>query len=174
MVKKIRRCSMIIATILILGGCAKEEQSACMIEDLKVNYRTNPLSIDEEPLFSWKMEDTTQGQRQTAYQIVVADSQKNLEKKKYIWDSGKTESDISVGIPYEGEQLDSESRYYWQVSVWDKDGKQAVSQEEAFFETGITDGNWNGAEWICIPSEETEGQAEDYQITYDFRMHWWN
>lgn len=170
MLKKLWGCSILLATVLVFSGCAKEEQSTCSIEDLKANYRTNPLSIDEEPIFSWKMEDETSGQHQTAYRVVVADTLKNLEKKHYLWDSGKIESDKSVGIPYEGEELASESRYYWQVSVWDKDGKQAVSQQEAFFETGIMDGDWNGAEWMCIPREEKVIQGEDYQITYDFRM----
>ena len=170
MLKKLYRCGMLIAMIALFTGCAGEEQSSSIIKELKVNYRTNPLSIDEQPQFSWKMEDSVQGQKQTAYQIMVADSQENLEKRKYIWDSGKTESDMSIGIPYAGDVLDSENRYYWQVAVWDKDGKKALSKEEAFFETGITDGDWAGAEWLCIPEEEVEVQEENYQITYDFYM----
>lgn len=170
MFKKFLGYGMLATVILTLGGCAKGEQSSCSVEDLTVNYRTNPMSIDEEPAFSWKIKDAENGQRQTAYQIVVAETIEDLEKKQYIWDSGKVESDQSVAIPYEGEELDSESRYYWQVSIWDKDEKKVVSGQEAFFETGITDGNWSGAKWICLPKEEETVQGEDYEITYDFRM----
>lgn len=161
---------MLVISILFLGGCSNTA-STCSIEDLTVNYRTNPLSIDEKPVFSWKLEDTTQGQQQTAYHIVVSDTPKNLDKERYIWDSGKVESSASVAIPYTGMGLEPETRYYWKVMVWDKDGKKIESQQEAFFETGITNQDWSGAEWICLPNQEEINMPEDsYTIEYDVRM----
>lgn len=115
--KLLWNCFLLCISILFLGGCSNTA-SSCSVEDLTVNYRTNPLSIDENPVFSWKLMDTTQGQKQTAYTIVLSDTKDNLDKKNYIWDSGKVESDISVAIPYTGEALAPETRYYWKVIVW--------------------------------------------------------
>lgn len=157
---------------LFMAGCKAAGTDSCFIKDMTVNYCTNPLAVDENPIFSWKMEDTsTQGQYQTAYEITVADSKENLKKRQYVWDSGKVESGLSVALPYEGEQLQPETRYYWQVAVWDKDGKQIVSEQEAFFETGVSEEGWSSAEWICLPKEEKKQVSEsEYIIEYDIRF----
>lgn len=162
-------CILLGISILFLGGCS-DTASFCIVEDLVVNYRTNPMGMDDSPVFSWKLKDAKQGQKQTAYQIVVASSLEKLNQKEYIWDSGKVESQISVAIPYAGEKLDSETRYYWQVTIWDKDGDEAVSQQEAFFEMGITDQDWSEAEWICIQKQMERKKEECYAIEYDMRM----
>lgn len=164
---------ILILNILFLAGCGKTGTSTCVIEGLTVDYRTNPLSVDANPVFSWKMRDDggTQGQRQTAYEIVVADSIEHLRKKRFLWDSGKVASAQSVAIPYEGEPLEPENRYYWQVTVWDRDEKRSVSDKEAFFETGITDGNWEEADWICMQARQEKPVSKArYTIGYDVRF----
>ena len=70
-----------------------------------------------------KMQDEIEGQRQTTYRIVVADSKENLELMQYVWDSGEIDSDCSVAIPYEGSNLQPETRYFWTVYAKDKEGK---------------------------------------------------
>lgn len=168
--KYLWNCFLLCIGMLFLGGCSNTA-SSCLVEDLKVNNRTNPLSVDENPVFSWKLVDATQGQQQTAYNIVVADTLENLDKENYIWNSGKVESDSSVAIPYTGEELESETRYYWQVMIWDKDGKKIESRQEAYFETGITEDGWDGAEWICLQEEEETAIEETcYTLEYDIRM----
>ena len=163
-------CCFLIMNLLFLGGCSNTA-SSCLVEDLTVNYRTNPFSIDENPVFSWKLIDTTQGQQQTAYQIVVSTSQISLDMEEYIWSSGKVESATSVAIPYTGESLAPETRYYWKVMVWDKDGQKIESKQEAYFETGIIDDDWSDAEWICLKEQEEAAILEEgYTIEYDVRM----
>lgn len=163
-------CILLGISIIFLGGCSNTA-SSCVVEDLTVNYRENPIGIDENPVFSWKLKDTTQGQKQTAYQIVVAGSQEKLDKEEYLWDSGKVESGISVAIPYAGDVLAAETRYYWQVNVWDKDNKKIEAQQEAYFETAIADEDWDGAEWICLQkTEESSEYEERYTMEYDVRM----
>lgn len=76
-------CILLGISIIFLGGCSNTA-SSCVVEDLTVNYRENPIGIDENPVFSWKLKDTTQGQKQTAYQIVVAGSQEKLDKEEYL------------------------------------------------------------------------------------------
>ncbi len=103
--------------VLCAAGCGCAGKTGCMAVDLTANYRENPIGIEAEPVFSWKMLDTTKGQRQTAYRIVVADSKEALADGAYLWDSGMVTSGKSVAVPYGGEGLLAETRYYWKVFV---------------------------------------------------------
>ena len=64
----------------------------------------NPIGIEQNPLFGWRMQ-AKGGQQQTAYRIVVAASQEKLAQEEYLWDSGRTESGSSVAVPYQGNNL---------------------------------------------------------------------
>src|SRR4051812_4452025 len=67
-------------------------QKDIRIIDLRCDYGTNPLGIDSaSPRLSWKIESKTNGERQTAYQILAASSEKQLaENEGDLWDSGKS------------------------------------------------------------------------------------
>ena len=73
---------------------------------LKTNDLVNPVGIDtENPVFSWKMDSAVTGQKQTAYQLVVA---KDEGLTQIVWDSQKQQdNDKSVGIQYAGAPLES-------------------------------------------------------------------
>lgn len=162
---------LVLTVLSCLCGCG-QEKSAAQIVDLTVNNKTKPIGIDENPYFSWKMQDFVQGQKQIAYQIMVSDSEKELKKKQYVWDSGRVESDSSVAIPYRGESLQPEEDYFFQVKVWDKEELLAVS-EVSSFEMGKMGTEWTDAHWImCEKEQNTEGAylTTQYQITYDFKM----
>ena len=142
--------------IVILLGCSRRgiETSTIEVINLKCNYLSNPVGIDDcSPLFSWQLQDAVRGQVQTAFRIRVASSESKLEKGEGdIWDSGKTNSDQNVGIKFNGIPLESGNRYYWNVQVWDKDGKISQSHENAFYETGLLkDDDWK-AKWISAPT----------------------
>ncbi len=166
-------CVVLILTVGFLGGCGSESPlSSCSIEDLTVNYLSNPIGIDETPTFSWKMMDDTEGQCQTNYRIIVSESSQDLMQKKYVWDSGKISSGVSVAIPYEGDSLQAEKRYYWKVFVWDRDGLLAES-EQAYFEMGLTDCDWDDAQWISAPVDvipKIQGEQHTYTISYDYMV----
>lgn len=162
---------LVLTVLSCLCGCG-QEKSAAQIVDLTVNNKTKPIGIDENPYFSWKMKDSVQGQKQTAYQIVVSDSEKKLQKKQYVWDSGRIESDISVAIAYAGNALQPEEDYFWQVKVWDKEDAVSVS-EISSFEMGMMGTEWTDAQWIMCEKEkntEDEYSTTQYQITYEFKM----
>lgn len=171
--------NIILILSFILTGCGSNgdlswsgKSSGCRITGLTVNYEENPIGIETQPLFGWRMESDEKNQLQTAYRIVVAESPEHLEKKDYVWDSGKTESDRSVAIPYEGEALAAGESYVWRVSVWDRDEREAESSE-ASFEMGLTDGDWSGASWIGVRAPEKEKQAhnpQNYTIAYDVKL----
>lgn len=52
-----------------------------------------------------------------------------------VWDSGRTDSDGML-VRYAGPKLDPFTRYYWAVTVWDKDYARSSSGVAAF-ETGM-------------------------------------
>lgn len=120
-----------------------------MIRDIMINYRKNPIGIDEKPRFSWKLENGKQNVVQEEYQIQV------VSKGTLVWDSGRVKSDQSVLVPYEGQKLDPMTHYQVQVCVWDNYGE--LGHEQAYFETGLMmEENWK-AKWITheLPKEET-------------------
>ena len=116
------------------------------IVGLTTEYLTNPIGIDADSIhFGWKMESKVVGAKQTAYEISVYESG---NPKTLVWDSGKTNSDESVGIVYGGEALEEAVAYTWSVTVWNEKGEKIFS-EPASFETGVTNQeNWKNAKFI--------------------------
>lgn len=116
------------------------------IVDLKADGLANPIGLDDTtPDFSWKMSSSAVGAAQSAYQIEVKD-----KSGKVFWDSGIVESQNSVDIPYEGEKLNPQMQYIWNVSVTDTAGN-VVQSDTATFETGLMNESfdaWNEAKWI--------------------------
>ncbi len=124
----------LVAGMLISGGVTTfAAEDNIDVVNLLVDYTETPLGIDvEKPTFSWQMiaPEGERGYSQSAYQLVVKD-----EKGTVVWDTGKIESDESVGIQYAGEDLEATTRYTWTVTVWDQDGHTA--SESSWFETGL-------------------------------------
>ena len=123
---------------------------------LRCESLEQPMGMDEpHPLLSWQLHDSAFGARQTSYQIVVASSASSLSAgKPDVWDSGRVESDQSVGVPYAGPALAAEKRYFWQVKVWGKDGKVYPTSAVSWWETGLLNsGGWRG-NWIGYEEEE--------------------
>lgn len=126
--------------------------------NLRCEYRTNPLGIDQTaPRLSWQSDSTERNWKQSAYEILVASSSQNLAAGNAdIWDSGKTNSDDSVNIPYRGPTLHSRRRYYWDVRVWDAAGNVSESAEAAWWEMGLlAPSDWK-AKWITWNDPEAQ------------------
>ena len=163
---------LVIAGTLVMAGCAKEEESI-RIEKLRVNHLENPVGIDEDVLtFSWQMISEERDIFQSAYQIMVAESEEALKKKTYLWDSGEVKESVSVGISYKGAALEPKKRYYWQVQVWDQDGKAHPSQTN-YFETGLVGHGMPDAKWISVPKTVTEPvfKNTEYNISYQLEVN---
>lgn len=112
-------------------------------QNLKVEYKTNPLGMDEmQPRFSWELSGNSMDQ--SACRIVVKE-----DGKKVVWDSGFIRTNLCNQICYGGEALKKFTRYDWTVQLKDEKGKTSpVSKEEAFFETGFLSSPWEG-KWIA-------------------------
>ena len=123
---------------------------------LRCEYRENPLGIDvPAPQLSWQSDSTEHNWKQAAYEVLVASTSDGLQSGQAdVWDSGKTESDESVGIAYKGPTLESRKRFYWKVRVWDTAGQVSDSVEEAWWEMGLLhSADWK-AKWISWSNPE--------------------
>ena len=125
---------------------------------LKCEYRTNPVGIDEpRPRLSWVLESGQRAQVQSAYQVLVASNKNDLEEEKnLLWNSGRVESDRSLGIVYEGEEVRSGSRYVWTVRAWDGAGNPSPYSEQASWDTGLLHrSDWKGG-WIGLGEADAD------------------
>ena len=137
-------------TLLFCSGCGVTGHGDITVKELRCEYVVNPLSIDtEKPRFSWILESSQRGQKQTAYQIIVASSAEKLERdKRDKWDSGKVVSERSVNVEYGGRALNSGEMCWWKVRCWDKDGNAGQYSDAARFEMGLLrESDWQG-KWI--------------------------
>ena len=117
---------------------------------LGCEYLKNPLGIDvRQPRFAWVLAHTGRGQKQSAYQVLVASSPELLNQDRGDqWDSGKTASDDSTQVVYSGKPLASGKTYYWKVRYWDSAGNASPYSAVAQFEMGLlTREEWKG-HWI--------------------------
>src|SRR5919107_2600908 len=125
---------------------------------LRCEYRADPLGIDERaPRLSWALESEGRGQVQSAYRVLVARSEEDLESEENLhWDSGRVESDRSVCVEYEGEALRLGSRCVWKVRVWDGAGGSSPYSHPGVFEAGLLErSDWEGA-WISAGEDPNE------------------
>lgn len=148
-------CILGIITGLIFTRSEKKAlvaETVPAVSHLQTCHLDNPLGIDEEaPVFSWQMQSTKRGSKQTAYRIMVAESKEALSSANFCWDSGKILSGESVGIQYQGTALKPGQRYFWQVTIWDETDAMLTSTEEAWFETGLMGDGLADAKWISAP-----------------------
>lgn len=146
----------------------------------RVEQRVAPVGLDTPtPRFSWQLQGSTPGLRQTAYQVQVALSPNDFDApgKKLAWDSGWIASDQSHLVAYAGEALRSSTAYFWRVRIKNESATPSAWSEPARWVTGLLDpateftASWigydepdpqtphgtdwfelNNAEWICHPA----------------------
>jgi len=129
------------------------------VEGLKTEYQQNPIGIDvRAPRLSWRIQADRRGTMQSAYQIRVATDSGSLARAP-LWDSGKVPSESSIFRPYAGPAPRSATRYYWQVRVWDNEGRMSPWSAPGFWETGLLDrADWS-AQWITPDLSEDSSRA---------------
>ena len=86
------RNGFLAAVLLLLSASAVFGQSAVSAEGLRTEYLVDPLGIDvEKPRLSWMLSSARSGEKQTAYQVLVASSPANLAKDAGdLWDSKRS------------------------------------------------------------------------------------
>jgi hypothetical protein len=119
--------------------------------DLRCEYALNPLGVDSaSPRLFWKLDGSARGQRQSAYEILVASSSGQLAQNTGdLWDSGRVASGDTIQIPYAGKPLASFQSVFWKVRIWDQDGTASPWSEPATWTMGVLQAaDWHGR-WIA-------------------------
>lgn len=129
------------------------------IRKLRCEYRENPMGIDvRQPRFGWQIVSAERNIHQAAYHIQV--SKDDASFKDLVWDSGKVNSDQSIHLTYEGEELQSCTRYHYRVMVWNQHGLGSEWSETAFWEMGLMETSDWMADWITPSIEHIDPNSE--------------
>ena len=146
---------------------AHGQEASSMPVALRCEYLVDPLGIDDlQPRLSWQLdpaERTARGQCQTAFQVLVARSRSLLDQDAGdCWDSGRTASDQSIHVPYQGQPLAARSEYWWKVRIWDERNNVSAWSAPARWSMGLlTEADWSGAQWIGCDQPADEGVKTD-------------
>ncbi len=145
--------------ISVLCSCNQKGinlQANLLLGNLTCEYLQNPMGIETQtPRFSWEITSKVNGEFQTAYRIIVSDSEISIKNEKgNIWDSGKIESANSNNINYKGLELYPAKRYWWKVKWWNSKGVEQNWSEVEWFETGLfSKTDWKEANWIGLAKD---------------------
>lgn len=134
--------TILLLVLLFLVSC-----NDVKIRNMTVEYNREPIWVDVmHPRFGWQMHSSRKGAAQMDYRISVSD-----ENGRLVWDSGIVKDGNSLGILYEGDELQPRTRYNWGLTITDERGKTHSST--SWFETSLmsssdSDEAWHGAKWI--------------------------
>jgi alpha-L-rhamnosidase len=114
------------------------------IVNLKCEQLTTPLGIDiSNPRLSWQLQSNLKNVKQLNYEIRVASSAKLLITNPNVWQSGIVNSDKSLLIPIGINQLKSNQKYYWSVTI--STNKTKAITANSYFTTGLL----NQTDWVA-------------------------
>jgi len=163
-----------LIALLSLMSCTAFASNDTELNNLRCEYHNNPLGIDiTSPRLSWITQSEKRGWKQSAYQILVASSQENLDQDRGdLWDSGKTQAGQSIQIPYAGKPLLSHGQCFWKVKVWDQNGAASPWSQTATWSMGLlNEADWQ-AQWIghdkavkITPNRDAELAGKGHKIT---------
>jgi alpha-L-rhamnosidase len=147
------------ACVISLSGFT--QSSALRATDLRCENLKKPIGIDTKtPGFSWKFIARGRNKHQSAYEIELGDSA-NMNNPS--WSSGKIISEDNILIRYGGSPLQSFTRYYWHVKIYDENDSASDWTAPVWFETAVMDpSDWN-ASWIS-DSKKNPQKPEDYYL----------
>jgi alpha-L-rhamnosidase len=153
--------TLTIVIICLFGTIYAQDLS---VKDMTCEHKKDPVGIDiKQPRLSWKIIGTGNSLLQISYSIRVS-TDKKFSSGKIIWQSGKTESVESILQTYNGPELKTGQRYFWQVKIWDNKGRESKWSEVAFWEMGLlSKSDWK-AKWI-----EMKGDTLRYPPSPHFR-----
>lgn len=131
------------------------------IENMRCEYQAAPIGVDSPaPRFTWNYttsnEDGTEFS-QNSYQLCIATREQDLgNSSENSWQSDTIYSGIPYAIYQGAKKLKPRTRYYWQVTAWDKTGYHKITSPISSFETAqINQSDWTGV-WI------TDNHDKDY------------
>jgi alpha-L-rhamnosidase len=162
---------LILASVPAVTADASRAEGAVAAVHLRVDGRADPVGLgNPRPTLSWRMAETPQarshpchrpgariacpGDRQAAYEVQAARTDRDLSAGRLLWTSGRVPGDrqqTTFGVP-----LESRDTVVWRVRVWDADSRPSRWSAPATWSTGLLDqSDWGAARWIDHP-----GRAE--------------
>jgi len=154
-----RLLSCLALTAALMAPAAMNAQARLTPMELRCDYAVNPLGVDSPaPRLFLKLAGGRPGDKQTAYEILVASSAKKLAADRGdLWAGGKVASDETIQIAYPGQKLASWQPAFWKVRVWDAAGKVSAWSRPATWTMGVLapadwQAHWIGAADTNIPS----------------------
>jgi alpha-L-rhamnosidase len=144
------------------GNRPRHSPDDLLPDRLRCEYLVDPLGIDTpRPRLSWALVGGGVGRRQSAYRIRVASNPERLAAGEAdIWDSHKVQSNQTAHVRYAGTPLPSGKRCWWQVQVWDEDGRPSRNSDTSRWEMGLEAEDWR-ASWIA-----GDGPAPRFRRTF--------
>lgn len=158
---------LVLASLLVethwLPSAFGQKPGAIIASSLRCEYLVSPLAIDtREPRLSWIIESNLRGSRQTAYQILVAGSERHLVANTGdLWDTGKVASSQTIHIVFQGKPLRSKQECFWKVRVWDQHDRPSPWSNPGRWMMGLLESSDWSAQWIGdrAPSVENVSAA---------------
>jgi alpha-L-rhamnosidase len=150
------RTSYLITTVLVgvmtmsQIGHAAGELGGLSAANLRCEHLVDPVGVDvAHPRLGWTVESDARGQKQSAYQVLVAGAESELQQDRgTLWDSGRIPNNQTIDIVYDGKPLAADQRCFWKVRVWGRDGKPSDWSTPAKWSVGLTSDDWNNSQWI--------------------------
>lgn len=138
---------------VLLNGVFGFSQIHLSVAKLTCEYNSNPLGIETlQPRLSWIIQSSIANTKQTACQILVADSKEKLQQNRgNVWDSKKVITNQSIQFIYKGLPLLAAKKYYWKVKVWNQQNIASDWSSMAFWQMGLLAvKDWSDAKWITM------------------------
>jgi alpha-L-rhamnosidase len=149
---RLRLMMPLAALGLLLIACVLPAFAAAPLAptSLRVDDVVNPVGTEAAPYFGWLVNDPDANEIQTRYQILVATNSSNLDANiGDVWDSGAVVSRSQNHVVFAGLPLIADTKYFWKIRTWDKDGNVGAFSATATFVAGLlVNADWSGASWI--------------------------
>ncbi|WP_248722483.1 alpha-L-rhamnosidase [Seonamhaeicola sp. ML3] len=127
----------------------------------------NPIGFyNPKPTFSWQLSVSDKIKSQSAFQIVVASKEELLPNNPDLWDSKKEETSQSTFVKYQGQELQSRQKVFWQVRYWNQDNAISEWSEINSFELGLLNNSDWKAKWIGLNTAQ-----DNIRGVRNFLMH---
>ncbi|MBC2844692.1 family 78 glycoside hydrolase catalytic domain [Winogradskyella flava] len=137
-------------SFFVCVSCNQEEIKRPESLVLSENF-VNPIGFyNAKPTFSWQLPVSEDIKSQSAYQIVLASSSDLLPNNPDLWDSKKQKSSQSTFVKYQGSELQSRQKVFWQVKYWNQDEEVSDWSDINTFELGLLhNADWK-AKWAGL------------------------
>lgn len=165
--KIFKTITLALISVMCLSVFTVEAKSDSSIRPVKLTceYAADPIIDIMKPRLAWINQNVAEvrGAAQSAYRVRVATSKDGFDKP--VWDSGKVGSAESAFVEYGGGKLKSRTSYWWQVMVWDQEGRASEWSEPAHWHVGLLSkeewrGEWIGAPWQGEDSYDVRGSMD--------------